>query len=177
GAVEITHRNFDHLEVELGGTEHQIEIAEGVELAEIAAVLRQLLVILAPQRLGAAERVGEALVQQEGEDGGDEAVADQIEEAHCTRFHRIDEAGSAAELYLARRQRLTELRQALRRNGEVGVEDDENIPARLGEALAHGVALALAVLPEHLDVEVGMRRLHPEAFLVGAVAAMALDID
>ena len=50
-------------------------------------------------------------------------------------------------------QRVVEFRQVLRRHGEVGVEDHQHVAARLGEALAHGVALALAGLLERLDVE------------------------
>ena len=44
------------------------------------------------------------------------------------------------------RERVVELGQVLGRHGEVGVEDHQHVVRRGGEALAHGVALALAGL-------------------------------
>src|ERR1700722_4359906 len=56
GARLVVDRRLDDLEVLLGRAEEQVEIAEGIEIAEITALPRQHFVVLAQQYLGAAQR-------------------------------------------------------------------------------------------------------------------------
>ena len=45
GARAVADRQFDDLEVELGGAEEQVEVAEGIEVAEEGAVGGDALVV------------------------------------------------------------------------------------------------------------------------------------
>src|SRR5262249_39770840 len=63
GAAGIADRNLDGLEAELGSAEDQLEIPERIEVAEITALSLDPRVVGAPQRLGAAQGVGDALRQ------------------------------------------------------------------------------------------------------------------
>ena len=62
GARLVVDRHLDDFQVLLGGAEDQIEVAERIEVAEIVALARDHLVVLAQQHLGAAQRVGQPLV-------------------------------------------------------------------------------------------------------------------
>ena len=62
-----------------------------------------------------------------------------------------------------------------RRHGEVGVENEEQIAGGDGEGLAHGPALALAVLFERLDVPLREFRLHALNHFPGVVLRSPLD--
>ena len=71
-----------------GRPKDQIVIAEGIEVAEIGAVGCDLLVIVPPQHLGAAQGVLDRLTQQPGEDQAEGFVAQQVQEAHGLLLHR-----------------------------------------------------------------------------------------
>ena len=75
-------RRLDDLEVLLRRAEDQVEIAERIEIAEIVALARQHFVILAQQHLGAAQRIGQARVDEIAEQIGEDAVGDEIERPH-----------------------------------------------------------------------------------------------
>ena len=55
-------RRLDDLEVLLGRAEDQVEIAERIEVAEIAALRAPTLVVLPQQHLGAAQRVRQSVL-------------------------------------------------------------------------------------------------------------------
>src|SRR5262249_51682514 len=63
-----------------------------------------------------------------------------------------DEAGAVDEFGLSALDHGVIFRQGLRRHGQVGIEDHQDVAGRCREALAHGIALAPAVLSQHLDV-------------------------
>src|SRR5262249_30150998 len=67
GAAGIADGDLHRLEAELGSAEDQLEIPERIEVSEITARGLDPGVVGAPQRLGAAQRVGEALGQQPSE--------------------------------------------------------------------------------------------------------------
>src|SRR6195256_5432180 len=51
GACLVMDRRLDDLEILFGGTEDQVEVAERIEVAEIATLPRQRLIILSQQNL------------------------------------------------------------------------------------------------------------------------------
>ena len=61
--------------------------------------------------------------------------------------YAVEEPYSVDELTLGGGDGLVEFGQVLGRDGEVGVEDHEDVAVRGFVALSDGVALALAVLP------------------------------
>ncbi len=134
GAAGVADGNLDRLEAELGSAEDQLEIPERIELPEITASGLDPRIVAAAHRLGAAQRVGEALRQQPGEKQREGLVGDEIEEAHRLLLHRIYETGAVDELALAGADRVPKLRQLLRRHGEIGIEDHQDIAARSLEA-------------------------------------------
>src|SRR5262249_24876426 len=108
GAAGVADRNLDRLEAELGGAEDQIEIAERIEIAEIAATGLEARIVGAGQRLGAAQRIGEPLREQPGEQQREALVGDEVEKTHGLVFHRIDQARAVDELALAGANRIPE---------------------------------------------------------------------
>src|SRR5262245_27690568 len=129
GAAGIADRNLDGLEAELGSAEDQLEVPERIEISEITARGLDPRIVGAPQRLGAAECVGEALRQQPGKEQREGLVGDEVEDAHRLLLHRINETRAVDELALARANRVPELRQLLRRHGEIGIEDHQDVAA------------------------------------------------
>jgi len=57
GASAVMNRQIYNPQIELGGTENEIEIPKWIKLAKIAPVSGNFLVILPEQYLGAAESV------------------------------------------------------------------------------------------------------------------------
>src|SRR4029077_12612947 len=57
GTFAVAHRNLEDAEVELRGPEDQVEVAVRIEVAEVGTAGREMGVVLAPENLGAAERV------------------------------------------------------------------------------------------------------------------------
>src|SRR5689334_1118466 len=94
-------RRLDNFEILFCRAEDQIKVTERIEVSEIAALPRQHLVILAQKNLGAAQRVGEAGVDEVAEKIGKEAVGDEIERTHRLVFHRVDKASAVDEFGLA----------------------------------------------------------------------------
>src|SRR3974390_2978211 len=90
GACLVVDRRLDDFEVLFGCAENQIEIAERVEIAEIAALSGQHFIVLAQQHLGAAQRIRQAGVDEIAEKISKEAVGDQIERAHRLAVYTID---------------------------------------------------------------------------------------
>src|SRR5712691_6051564 len=177
GALAIADGNLHDAEVELGRAEDQIEIAEGIKVAEMRPAGREPRVVVAPDDLGAAQRVLDRLADEQGKEQSEEAIAEEVEEAHGLRIHAIDEARAHGELPGPRDHGLVELRQVLGGDGEIGIEDHQHVACGVGEAQPDRVALALAALREDLDVPLGIAGDHAAALLEGAVARMALDED
>src|SRR6202035_4003978 len=59
GTRLVMDRRLDDFEILFRRGDDQVEIAERIEIAEIAALPRQHFVVLAQQYLGAAQRVGQ----------------------------------------------------------------------------------------------------------------------
>src|SRR5262249_35912823 len=110
-AAGIADGNLNRLEAELRRAEDQLEVPERIEISEITARGLDPRVVGAPQRLSAAQRVGEALRQQPGKEQREGLVGDQIEDAHRLLLHRINEPGAVDELALAGPNRIPKLRQ------------------------------------------------------------------
>src|SRR5450759_2388837 len=131
----VANGDFDDLEVQLRGTENQIEISEGIKLAEIGTVGDDLLVVPAAQNLGSAKGVRESLIEQPAEEPRESLVGEQIQESHCLVLHRVDKPRAVDEFSLAGCQGVIELGQRLWRHCQVCIQDHENVAARVGKAL------------------------------------------
>ena len=67
----VAHGQVHDAQVQARGAEQQVEVAEGVEVAEVGAVRGDALVVLAVEGLGAAERVAHLLAEQPREEQGE----------------------------------------------------------------------------------------------------------
>jgi len=67
GTHGVPNRHFDDFERKFRRAEDEVEIAERIKIAEIIVALGDAVIMLPPQRLGAAQRIGEALIEQPGE--------------------------------------------------------------------------------------------------------------
>src|SRR5882757_135079 len=178
GTRLVVDRGFDDLQVLLGGAEDQIEIAEWIEIAEIAALPRQHLVVLAQQHLGAAKGICHPGVDEIAEQISEAAVGDEVEWPHRLVFHGINQAGAVHEFRFSGFDHGVIFRQGFRRHRQVGVEDHQDVAGRRRKALANGIALALAVLLQNLDVPaffIGLANAF--AFLECIVTGISLDED
>lgn len=63
GPLAVADGKVDDLQVEFCRAEDQVEVAKGVEIAEIGTVGGDILVIFPPHDLGAAERILDGLPQ------------------------------------------------------------------------------------------------------------------
>src|SRR5262249_12870441 len=131
--------------VEPRRAEQEIEVPEGIEVAEEVAIVRDPRVIAPVEHLRAAERILDGLLEKPREGEAEELVSQQVKEAHGLTLYGIDEPHAVDELALAGHERAIELGQILRRDRQIGVEDHQDVVPGRCEAFAHGVALALAV--------------------------------
>ncbi len=104
-------------------------------------------------------------------------VAHQIGEAHGVVFHRIDEAYPIDEFGPTRGDHVVEPRQVLRRHGDVGVEDHQNVAGRRVESAADRVVLPRSFLLEQLAISLRVRRDRALDGGVGVVGGVAFDED
>lgn len=156
GAVDIMDGEVNDLEVALGGPEDELVIAPAVVDAPGAAELLDMLVIGAPEDLGAAEGVLDAGIEYIGEGDAEKLVADDVEELHGILVHGVHEAGAIDELAVAAGDGLIEIGQLLGDNGEVGIQDHKDIALGFVEAgpYVHGLADAGGV--DEPDVFLGV---------------------
>ncbi len=92
GARSIADGKIDDLAIQAGRSEEQIEIAEGVEVAEVGAVGGDRFVVLLPKHLRPTERVLDGLAQEPAKRQAEELVAEEVEGAHGFFVHRVDQA-------------------------------------------------------------------------------------
>src|SRR5579863_1371178 len=176
GARLVVDWRLDEFQILFRCSEDQVEIAERIEIAEIAPLAREHLVILAHENLGAAQRIGEAGVDEIAEQIGKEPVGKLVERAHRLGFHRIDQAGAVDEFGLAGLDHRVEFRQRLRWHRQIGVQDHQHVAGRGRKAFSHRVALTLALLLENLDIPAILVGITDAlAFLKGAVAGISFD--
>src|SRR5581483_8533470 len=83
-ARAVADGEVDDPQAEARGTVQQVEVAERVEVAEVLARLRDLLVRAAREHLRPAERVLHVLAGGRLEDDREEPVAERVEEPHRT---------------------------------------------------------------------------------------------
>src|SRR5262249_62274834 len=89
-AAGIADGNLDCLEAELRSAEDQFEIPERIELPEVTARGFDPRIVGAAHRLGAAQRIGEALRQQPSKEQPQGLGSEEIEEAHRLLLHRLN---------------------------------------------------------------------------------------
>src|SRR6266446_1764785 len=77
GAITVPDRQVDNFQIQPGRSKQQVKITEGVKVSKVFAVGRDLVIVGSPQRLGAAKRIFERLLQQPRERQTEEFVADQ----------------------------------------------------------------------------------------------------
>ena len=63
GSALVSNRYFQNLKIELGCSEQQIEISEGIELSKIRSVGGDVLVVSSKQDFRSAERVLDPFTQ------------------------------------------------------------------------------------------------------------------
>lgn len=177
GAVPVADRHVHDLQVQVGGSEKQVEIPEWVEIPEEGAVGDDPFVIGAPEDLGPAKGVLERLAQDPGEEDAECLVRAHVQEPHRRLFHGVDEPGAVGEFGAAADHGLVELGHLLRGDGEVRVQDDEEVAFGDREAGADGVALAAAGLLQGLDSFARVGLGDPDNFLPGIVPGVSLDKD
>ncbi len=90
-------------------------------------------------------------------------------------LHRINQAHAVDEIGGAGAGGLIELGQFLRRHGQVGIEDEENVAGGGGKRFAHSAALAFGLLLENFDLALRIFGGHTLDFIPGVVLGMALD--
>src|SRR5580704_3693285 len=129
-ALLIMHGHFHNFEMEFAGAEQQFVIAPKILDAPGTQVRFQAQPILAPQDLGSAKSVLDALIEKIGKEQAEEFVTDDVGELHCQIWHGIHEAAAIDETAVAEDKRSEEHRQLLRHHGEVGVEDHQDVTAR-----------------------------------------------
>src|ERR1700722_77758 len=149
-AFTVPDRQIDDLHIEMRRAKNQVEIAEGIEVAEIGAVVRDHLILGAAQDFCSAKRVFNALPQQPGKREAKELIAQEVEEPHRATFHRINQADAVYKLAAAGSPGIVEMRQVLRRNGQIRVQDHQNVALSLGKSEAYGVSLTFPGLPVKL---------------------------
>ena len=93
GAFAVADGQVDDLEIVFRRAEDEIEIAEGIEIAEVGAIARRSLRSAPAEHFGPAERVLDTLTQQPGKRQAEEFVAEEIEEAHRAVLHRDTPGG------------------------------------------------------------------------------------
>src|SRR5207249_3565751 len=98
------------------------------------------------------------LAEQPGKRHGKKLVADKVGHSHGLFFQRVYQAHAVDEFALALSYRVEEMRQVLRGDRQIGVEDHEDIAGGVGKAFADGIAFAFAFLSEELDVAAGIAR-------------------
>ena len=153
GAVFVAHGDVADAQAHERRAEEEIEIPEGVEVAEFWQAFQQPFVVGARHHLGAAEAVLDALAEDKTERVGEEVVAEHVEEAHGLVLHRVNQAAAIGELGGAGAQDLKKFRQVFRRRGQVAVLDDKHVAGGVLEAMAHGVPLAFARLPGEFELQ------------------------
>src|SRR5262249_10062643 len=141
----VADRQLDDLEILLGRAKQQIEVPEGVEVAEETAALGNLLVIPSKENLRATERVFEWLPQNRRQRDTKQLVGNRVQEAHRLVFHRIHQAGAVDELSSTLGDGGVEPWQLLRRNGEIGVENEQDVTARGGASFPNGVSFSRSI--------------------------------
>lgn len=105
-------------------------------------------------------------------------VAEGVERPHGPFLHRVDESHAIDELALGGGNGLIEFGEIFGRDGEVGIEDHEDVSLCGIVAFADGIALALAVLAESLNVALPfVELLDLEDALPRVVGGVALDED
>ncbi len=156
GACAVADGEVEDTEVEFSGTEQEVEVTEGIEVAEVGAVLGDFLVVLSEEHLGAAESILEGLAEEVAEGGAEELIAEHVEEAHGFVFHGVDEADPVDELGEAGADEFVIFGEVFRGHGEVGIEDEEDIAGGGGEGFADGAAFSAGQLLEDADVFVGV---------------------
>src|SRR5208282_3408566 len=176
-ALCVANRHVNDLQIELGSAEDEIEIAEWIELPEVASISRDQVVVLSTQHLGAAKRVLDFLSQQPRKSDREKLVSDQVEEAHRPRFHRVNQPHAVDEFALARAQYFIETRQVFGRHRQVGVEYHQHLTLGCCESGANRVAFPASGLANDLDAPGRIPGRRPLDGGVGAVGGMTFDED
>ena len=139
----IAYGQVDDLEVQLIGTEQQIEIPEGIEIPKVLPVGLQLQVVFSEHHLGAAEGVLDRLLHQPAEKQTEELIAQNIERTHAVLLQRIDQPASVDEFSFPGGNGTVEFGQLLRWNGQIGIEDHQYVSCGNVVACTNRIALSL----------------------------------
>ena len=177
-AFAVADGNFDNFEVLFGRAKEQVVISKWVEVSKEAAAGYNFLVVFAEENFGAAEGVAEALFQKPGEGHAEEFIAQEVEEAHGLVIHLIDEAGPVDKFPFAFDEGVEEFGQVFRGDGEVRVQNHEDVARSCGKPFAYGIAFAsAAALVHEFDVFFWISVYEALNFFCGAVCGVAVYED
>lgn len=177
GAFAVADGEIDDLEVEFCRAKDEVEIAEGIEVAKVGAVGGDGFVIFSPENFRAAQGIFDRLTEHPGECHAEEFVADEVQRAHGFFFHGVDETHAVDEFASAGRDGFVKTRQIFWRDGQICVEDHENIAGGFLEAETNGVGFANARLSKEQARGPGVKRDFLFDGFVGLVARMSFHED
>ena len=154
-ALLVSDGNIHDFQPELVRTEEKIKVAEGVKIAKVRTIGIEAKVVLPPHRLRPTERVLDMLPEQPGKNESEAFIGTKIRELHGFFVHRIDEANPISKVGFPRSKDLHEFRQVLRRNGQIGIEDHDDVASGTPECFNDGVAFSFARLAKLHNTTVG----------------------
>ena len=146
GAVPVADRDVADFQVEEGRAEEQVEIAEGIEVAELLYTNQQSLIIRLEKHFCAAKAVLDRLAQYGGQGDGEKLVAHEIQETHCLFFHGVNQSAAVGELCASAGNGVEKLGQIFRRRREVAILNDQHVADGFLKSSKHGVPFAYAGL-------------------------------
>ena len=158
GAFAVADGHIHDLAIELRRAKDEVEVAKWIEVAKVGTVGGDLFVIFTPHHLGPTQCILDGLPKQPGECKAEEFVAKEIQCPHGFFFHRVDETYAVDELAFAGGDRFVESRQVFRRDGQVGIEDHEDVTRSFIEAEPNGVGFANAWLTKEQARGLGVKR-------------------
>lgn len=63
-SILVSNRHLQNFKIQLRGAEQEIEVAEGIEVAEIVSVCHETKIVVPKQHFGSAQRIFDPLIEQ-----------------------------------------------------------------------------------------------------------------
>ena len=140
GALAVMHGHFNDFQPEPCRAKQQVEVAEGVKIAEIFPVRHDAVVIFFEQHFVCAKGIGEFLAEQEAENFSKRPIGDAIGKLHRAFVHFGDQPRAVDELAPAGSDRFVKFRQLFGSDGHIPVVNHQNVAGGSRKSLAECVA-------------------------------------
>ena len=92
GSFLVSNGNITDFQVELIGSKQQVEVAKWIEVAKVASVLHNFLIMLFGKNLCSAESVFCGLAKEKSKNKAECLVGAHVQKLHGTFSHGIDQA-------------------------------------------------------------------------------------